>query len=133
VRCLTEFPFTFSETFELSLLHAAGVPREEEVRLDRDELEVRFYDEPELDLVELAVEQFVLAVPMKALCSEECQPVPPLRRGSQPFSLRVQGRKGRALGAAARLASSFVGCPEVLDAESEKPPLEGTPRSPAGP
>ncbi|MBI4917982.1 MAG: DUF177 domain-containing protein [Acidobacteria bacterium] len=73
VRCLTEFPFTFSETFELSLLHAAGVPREEEVRLDRDELEVRFYDEPELDLVELAVEQFVLAVPMKALCSEECR------------------------------------------------------------
>lgn len=72
-RCLVEFPFTFAERFELSLVHATRIPREDEMRLDKDELDVRFFEEAELDLVDLAVEQFALAVPMKPLCSEECR------------------------------------------------------------
>ena len=73
VRCLIEFPFSFSEGFELHLLPAENLPHDEESRLDKNELEVRFYQAPELELADLAAEQFSLALPMKPLCTEECR------------------------------------------------------------
>lgn len=73
VRCLSEFEFTFSEAVEVELLSEAEAPQVDESRLGRDELEVKFYREPVLDLVELAGEQLQLAVPMKPLCRESCQ------------------------------------------------------------
>ena len=72
-RCLSEFDFPFAERVELRLLPAAAAPQEEETRLGRDDLEVRFYKEPRVDLVELAAEQVALAMPMKPLCSETCR------------------------------------------------------------
>ncbi len=72
-RCLAEFGFPFAERLELHLLPVATLPQEEETRLGRDDLEVRFYDEPRVDLTEVAAEQFALALPMKPLCAETCR------------------------------------------------------------
>jgi uncharacterized protein len=72
-RCLSEFEFPVSETIELSLVRVDDGPHAEEARLGRDDLEVRFYTEPRLDLVELAGEQIALAVPMKPLCRPDCR------------------------------------------------------------
>ena len=73
VRCLTSFPFEYFETFELELRPVDRAPREEETRLGKNDLDVRFYDEPTLDLAELAAEQFELAMPMKPICDEACK------------------------------------------------------------
>lgn len=77
VRCLSEFGFSASERLELHLLPGAALPQEEETRLGRDDLEVRFYDEPRVDLSELAAEQFALVLPMKPLCAETCRGICP--------------------------------------------------------
>ncbi|MEW6337708.1 MAG: YceD family protein [Acidobacteriota bacterium] len=78
VRCLNEFDFSFSEVVEIELLPEAAAPRDEESRLGRNELEVKFFREPVLDLIELAGEQLQLAVPMKPLCRESCLGLCPL-------------------------------------------------------
>ncbi len=76
-RCLSEFDFPFAERLQVHLLPAAALPREDDTRLGRDDLEVRFYDEPRVDLGELATEQFALALPMKPLCAETCRGICP--------------------------------------------------------
>ena len=77
VRCLTEFDFSFSDRLDLHLLPVAAAPQEDETRLNPGDLEVRFYEEPQVDLTELAAEQFGLAVPMKPLCAESCRGICP--------------------------------------------------------
>ena len=72
-RCLEPFPFVYDEPFEVRLLPVDKAPTEEETRLVAGALDVRFYEEPVLDLAELAAEQFLLAVPMKPLCSGTCR------------------------------------------------------------
>jgi uncharacterized protein len=77
VRCLKEFEFPFTERMRLHLLPSATLPQDDETRLGRDDLEVRFYEEPRVDLSELAAEQFALALPMKPLCTEDCRGICP--------------------------------------------------------
>lgn len=73
VRCLVEFPLALQERIELVLLPDGSAPREDETRLGRGDLEVRFYGEPMIDLAELAAEQVLLAAPVKPLCNEGCR------------------------------------------------------------
>lgn len=73
VRCLGEFGCPIAETVEVDLLPAAAAPSEDETRLGRDELDVVFYDAPNVDLTAIASEQVQLAVPMKPLCAEGCR------------------------------------------------------------
>ncbi len=77
VRCLAEFEFSFADRLDLHLLPLAAAPQDDETRLERGDLEVRFYEEPHVDLAELAAEQFGLAVPMKPLCAESCRGICP--------------------------------------------------------
>jgi uncharacterized protein len=72
-RCLREFSAPVAERRNVRLLPSARAPQEEETQLGRDDLEVRFYDEPVVDLADLAAEQLQLASPAKPLCSESCQ------------------------------------------------------------
>jgi uncharacterized protein len=86
-RCLETFPFRFSEAVSLRLLPLSAAPPDEETQLQRTDLDTRFYDAPQADLDEIATEQFVLAVPMKPLCTESCLGLCPtcgtnLNRGS---------------------------------------------------
>jgi uncharacterized protein len=73
VRCLSEFSSRIAEDVELHLLPTGHAPGEDETRLGRDELEVRFYEQPTLDLADLSAEQIELALPMKPLCRPECR------------------------------------------------------------
>lgn len=73
VRCLAEFAFSFEEDFSVRLLPGKLAPNEDELQLSRKDLDVRFYTEAVLDLVELAAEQVELLLPMKPLCREDCR------------------------------------------------------------
>lgn len=73
VRCLEPFPYAFEDEIEVDLLPASAAPSEEEHRLDHEDLEVSFFEEPVIELEQVAAEQFQLAVPMKPLCRDECR------------------------------------------------------------
>ncbi|HEY6146875.1 MAG TPA: DUF177 domain-containing protein, partial [Thermoanaerobaculia bacterium] len=47
-----------------------GEPAERE--LDKDDLDVYFYDEPEVSVAPIVEERIQMAVPMKPLCREDC-------------------------------------------------------------
>ena len=49
------------------------MPARSEREIDEDDLATAFYREGMLDLIELMREQFLLALPMKPLCSEACR------------------------------------------------------------
>ena len=70
-RCLTSYPFTAGETFSL-LLYKRPSAIETEISLERDDLDVSFFKEPELSLEPIAEERIQMAVPMKPLCREDC-------------------------------------------------------------
>jgi uncharacterized protein len=72
-RCLEAFEIPIDSAFELRYVPepasgADGAERE----VSEDDLETAFYREEAIDLAELMHEQFVLALPMKPLCSETC-------------------------------------------------------------
>jgi len=71
-RCLNEFVVTLAEPVSVRLVPVGNAPQAEEMQLRRDELDVRFYEEPVVDLSELAAEQVQLATPLKPLCRESC-------------------------------------------------------------
>jgi uncharacterized protein len=72
-RCLKEFAFSFAEPMSMKVLPASLASQEDEMQLGKNDLEVRFFEKPVLDLAELAAEQVQLAVPLKPLCQEDCQ------------------------------------------------------------
>ena len=90
VRCLSEFDFPFAERLELHLLPSSALPQEEEKRLEMGDLEVRFYDEPKLDLAEVAAEQFALTrADETAVRRDLPRDVPALRREPEPGAVLV--------------------------------------------
>jgi uncharacterized protein len=72
-RCLEPFPVPVDSTFELRYVPAATSAEEGEREVEEDDLTTAFYKDDRLDLSELMHEQFVLALPMKPLCSEGCK------------------------------------------------------------
>jgi uncharacterized protein len=59
--------------FDLRYVAAVANTGQEEQEVGDEDLSIAFYREGMLDLVDLLREQFVLALPMKPLCSEECR------------------------------------------------------------
>jgi uncharacterized protein len=78
VRCLKEFSFPISATFELTLHPLKETSLAEEVELNRNEMESGFYEEGEIHLSEIACEQVFLEIPYKPLCHEECKGLCPV-------------------------------------------------------
>ena len=71
-RCLAPYPFSADERFSLVLYpHVKGESPERE--LGRDELDVYYYDDPDVPAAPIAEERIQMAVPMKPLCREDCQ------------------------------------------------------------
>jgi len=75
-RCLEAFEIPIDSPFELRYVPAPtaaegveGAERE----VDEDDLTTAFYHGDSIDLGELMHEQFVLALPMKPLCTEACK------------------------------------------------------------
>jgi uncharacterized protein len=73
-RCLESFEIPVDSPFELRYVpEPAAGPDEDEREVAEDDLTTAFYREDAIDLRELMHEQFVLALPMKPLCSEACK------------------------------------------------------------
>jgi len=73
LAALPLFVAVLAEPLSVRLVPAGNAPQSEEMQLSRDELDVRYYVEPVVDLAELATEQVQLATPLKPLCRESCQ------------------------------------------------------------
>jgi uncharacterized protein len=71
-RCLEPVPWTVAEDYSFEYRMPASAPLEAESGLEEDDLDVAFLHGEELDLVELAAEQVLLAMPMRILCQENC-------------------------------------------------------------
>ena len=72
-RCLEPFEMPVDAAFDLRYVPALANTGGEEQEVGEEDLSVAFYREGMLDLVDLVREQFVLALPMKPLCSEACR------------------------------------------------------------
>jgi uncharacterized protein len=80
-RCLEPFDIAVDSAFELRYVPApagaghghAGREDEVETEVAEDDLSTAYYKDETLDLGELMHEQFVLALPMKPLCSDACK------------------------------------------------------------
>lgn len=73
VRCLKEFPYPLSTTFELTLQPLKEAPSEEETELGSEEMELNFFRGGEIHLSEIACEQIFLEIPYQPLCHEGCK------------------------------------------------------------
>lgn len=71
-RCLEPVTWQMESTFDLEMALADAAPLEPELALEEADLDVVFLEEPLLDLEKLAIEQLVLELPIRVLCSEEC-------------------------------------------------------------
>ena len=72
-RCVEPFQVPVDATFDLRYTPHPDDSGEDEVEVAEDDLAVAFYREGMVDLIDLMREQFVLALPMKPLCTEECR------------------------------------------------------------
>lgn len=72
-RCLEPFEIPVDSAFELRYVPATANTGDDEAEVAEDDLTTTFYKDDTLDLGELMHEQFVLALPMKPLCSDACK------------------------------------------------------------
>ena len=73
VRCLKEFSYPLSTTFELTLHPLKEAPSEEETELESEEMESSFFEGGEIHLSEIACEQVFLEIPYQPVCQEGCK------------------------------------------------------------
>lgn len=73
VRCLADVELPVDLPFDLLYLPHQAHGEDEEIEVEDDDLTTAFYRDDEIDLGQLVVEQFYLALPMKPLCRESCR------------------------------------------------------------
>lgn len=71
-RCLEAVDWEMDSTFDLEVALAQVAPLDPEIALDESDLDLVYLEEPTLDLMELAMEQVELELPMRVLCTDEC-------------------------------------------------------------
>ncbi|GMT46551.1 MAG: hypothetical protein IEMM0007_0117 [bacterium] len=77
-RCLVNFRKELSLNINLLYHPAAEVANEETYEVSRDEINIGFYSNDELDITQVIREQLILNLPMKALCDETCKGLCPV-------------------------------------------------------
>lgn len=77
-RCMARMELPLEQDFDLRYRPLSSIAREEEIEIPRDELEVGFYSGEGIELVDVAKEQLILALPMKIICRPECQGLCPV-------------------------------------------------------
>jgi uncharacterized protein len=78
VRCLKDFSFPISSTFELTLHPLKETSSTEEKELGEEDMASSFYEGGDIHLSEIACEQIFLEIPYKPLCHEECKGLCPI-------------------------------------------------------
>lgn len=72
-RCLEPLTAPVDASFDLRYQpHSAVAGAKSEQEIEEDDLTTAFYEDDEIDLEQLMREQFLLALPMKPLCSPGC-------------------------------------------------------------
>ena len=72
-RCLEPFMFPVVTDFDLRYVPRVENVGEGEREVEEDDLTTSFYEDEQIDLEHLIMEQFQLALPMKPLCSDACK------------------------------------------------------------
>ena len=72
-RCLEPFTMAIAADFDLRYVPRLENAGEGEKEVEEDDLATAFYENDEIDLSQLVMEQFQLALPMKPLCKEACK------------------------------------------------------------
>lgn len=72
-RCLEEFLYHIDEPFTATFLPSEQRPKDPDLELESDDLDVSFYDGKTIDLTELVREQILLSIPMNPLCRLNCR------------------------------------------------------------
>ncbi len=72
-RCLEDIALPVDLPFDLLYLPHSENAGEGEVEVEDDDMTTAYYRDEQIDLGQLALEQFYLAVPMKPLCRESCR------------------------------------------------------------
>ena len=71
-RCLATVPWSIDESFAVELQPATALTDDEEIGLDAGDLDVTFVEGDVIDTEDVAVEQILLAMPMRVLCRDDC-------------------------------------------------------------
>ena len=77
-RCLEPFTWPVDAKFELRYQPHALNTGDAEREIEEDDLSTAFYDNDEIDLGQLMREQFLLSLPMKPLCQDDCKGLCPV-------------------------------------------------------
>ncbi len=77
-RCLEPFDVPVAASLDTVFLPAAEPAGADDGEIREDDLGVSFYRDEQIDLGEVMREQFILALPMKPLCSESCKGLCPV-------------------------------------------------------
>ena len=72
-RCLEPFTLPVATEFDLRYVPRVENAGEGEKEVEEDDLATAFYSDDQIDLGQLILEQFHLALPMKPLCSATCK------------------------------------------------------------
>jgi uncharacterized protein len=77
-RCLEPYTAPVDQSFDLRYHPRTLNTGEGEKELEDDDLTTAFYENDEIDLGHLMHEQFVLSLPMKPLCGDDCKGLCPV-------------------------------------------------------
>jgi uncharacterized protein len=72
-RCLEPLIIPVNSEFKYTLTPAPEEAESTEIEVSLDEVNVGYYQEDEMDLEPIVLEQIVLQIPIKPLCREECK------------------------------------------------------------
>jgi uncharacterized protein len=71
-RCLEAYAFDIASNFSFVLVPKSPLGAAE-IELNEEDLDLSFYEGEEIDVSPLVLEQIVLALPTRPLCTENCQ------------------------------------------------------------
>jgi uncharacterized protein len=77
-RCLGPVEIPVSRDFDLFYRPLQSIAKEEEIEVPEDEMEVGFYSGDGIELADVAIEQVILSMPMKVICTAECRGLCPV-------------------------------------------------------
>jgi uncharacterized protein len=77
-RCLKRVALPVETEFDVTYVPAEDYKRSEAAELQEEDLSLSVFDGESIDLDELVSEQVLLALPARALCSEECKGLCPV-------------------------------------------------------
>lgn len=77
-RCLKAFTFAINPHFSVNYIPALEGSDEDELELNKADMEIGFYKGDSFEIDDLIKEQIVLSIPMKPLCNLSCKGICPV-------------------------------------------------------